>query len=60
MKKGTLSALEHAVGCKEETGAALTLDEQIQRFPALAGAPRAKGMTATDVNVKFKPLGTQI
>lgn len=64
-KKGTnadvRSELERAVGRKKESvPGLLTLEEQIQRFPALANAPRAKGMTATDVGVKFNPLGTQI
>jgi CBF1 interacting corepressor len=53
------TALEKAVGGRRPT-AALTLDEQIQRFPVLANAPRAKGMTATDIGVSFKPLGSQI
>jgi hypothetical protein len=53
------SALERAVGAKTGTNN-LSLEEQIQRFPVLANAPRAKGMTATDVGVTFKPLGTQI
>jgi CBF1 interacting corepressor len=53
------SALERAVGAKVGANN-LSLEEQIQRFPVLAHAPRAKGMTATDVGVTFKPLGTQI
>ena len=51
-----LSALEKAVGRRQE-GNALTLDEQIERFPALANAPRQRGV---QVGVSFKPLGTQI
>jgi hypothetical protein len=58
--KANLSALEKAVGRKKDSSNALTLDEQVQRFPALANAPRAKGMTSTDIGVSFKPLGTQI
>jgi CBF1 interacting corepressor len=53
------TALEKAVGGRKPQPA-LTLDEQIQRFPVLANAPRAKGMTATDIGVSFKPLGSQI
>lgn len=56
--KPVLTALEKSVGRKKHQH--LTFDEQIQRFPALANAPRAKGVTATDVGVSFKPLGTQI
>lgn len=59
-KNANLSALEKAVGRKKEGQAALTLDEQIQRFPALANAPRAKGLSASDIGVSFKPLGSQI
>jgi CBF1 interacting corepressor len=62
-----LSALEKAVGRKHDSKGGLTLEEQIQRFPALANAPRAPGMsnnpnTATNSSqaVTFKPLGTQI
>lgn len=53
------SALEKAVGRKDR-GSALTLEEQIARFPQLKNAPMAKGMSATDVNVSFKPLGAQV
>ena len=53
------SALEKAVGRKDR-GGALTLEEQVQRFPQLKNAPMAKGMNATDVNVSFKPLGSQL
>lgn len=53
------SALEKAVG-RRDRGGALTLDEQISRFPQLKNAPMAKGMNATDVNVSFKPLGAQM
>ncbi|GAX13718.1 CBF1 interacting corepressor [Fistulifera solaris] len=56
--KPVLSALEQSVGRKKHQN--LTFDEQIQRFPALANAPRAKGVSATDVGVTFQPLGTQI
>jgi CBF1 interacting corepressor len=55
----TRSALEKAVGRKDR-GSALTLEEQIQRFPQLKNAPMAKGMSTTDVNVNFKPLGSQL
>lgn len=68
----SLTALEKAVGRKQNfngknTGG-LSLDQQIQRFPALANAPRAPGMKAKDgtqcgggsLGVTFKPLGTQI
>jgi len=54
------SALEKAVGRRQDHAGALSLEDQIQRFPSLANAPRAKGMTATDIGVSFKPLGTQI
>lgn len=55
----TRSALEKAVGRKDR-GGALTLEEQIARFPQLKNAPMAKGMSVTDVNVSFKPLGAQV
>lgn len=55
----TRSALEKAVG-RRERGSALTLEEQVARFPQLKNAPMAKGMSATDVNVSFKPLGAQL
>jgi CBF1 interacting corepressor len=55
----TRSALEKAVGRKDRDGA-LSLDQQISRFPQLKNAPMAKGMSATDVNVTFKPLGAQL
>lgn len=69
---GGLSALEKAVGRRPHQGSsnsALTLDEQIQRFPALAHAPRADGLSSNNTNanhggnsmgITFKPLGTQI
>ncbi|KAL3939820.1 MAG: hypothetical protein SGBAC_005521 [Bacillariaceae sp.] len=53
------SALEKAVGRKDR-GGALTLEEQLARFPQLKNAPMAKGMSSTDVNVSFKPLGAQM
>lgn len=60
MKKNDhLSSLEKAVG-RKDAGAGLTLDEQIARFPQLKNAPMAKGMNSTNVNVNFKPLGTQL
>lgn len=55
----TRSALEKAVGRKDR-GSTLTLEEQIQRFPQLKNAPMAKGMSTTDVNVSFKPLGAEL
>jgi CBF1 interacting corepressor len=57
-----LSALEKAVGRKHQHAASgsLSLEEQIQRFPALAHAPRQKGISASHVGVSFKPLGAQI
>jgi CBF1 interacting corepressor len=55
----TRSALEKAVGRKDRN-AALTLEEQVARFPQLKNAPMAKGMSITDVNVSFKPLGAQL
>ena len=55
-----LSALEKAVGRRDGAGGALSLEEQIARFPQLKNAPMAKGMNATDVNVSFKPLGAQL
>ena len=57
-KKAHMSALEKAVGKKTAQG--LSLEEQIERFPQLKNAPMAKGMTETNVNVTFKPLGTQL
>jgi CBF1 interacting corepressor len=54
-----LSALEKAVG-RRDASSGLTLEEQIARFPQLKNAPMAKGMSATNVNVNFKPLGTQL
>mmetsp|Transcript_17494 Transcript_17494/g.29056 ORF Transcript_17494/g.29056 Transcript_17494/m.29056 type:complete len:371 (-) Transcript_17494:185-1297(-) len=53
------SALEKAVG-RRDGNSALTLEEQVARFPQLKHAPMAKGMSATDVQVNFKPLGTQL
>lgn len=55
----TRSALEKAVG-RRDRGGALTLEEQLARFPQLKNAPMAKGMSSTDVNVSFKPLGAQM
>lgn len=54
------SALEKAVGRRDGNGGSLTLEEQVARFPQLKHAPMAKGMSATDVQVNFKPLGTQL
>lgn len=54
-----LSALEKAVG-RRDANRSLTLEEQIARFPQLKNAPMAKGMSSTNVNVNFKPLGTQL
>ena len=61
-KPSALSALEKAVGRKNNAAvlAGTTLEEQIQRFPALANAPREKGLDASKVGVNFKPLGAQI
>lgn len=53
-------SLEKAVGKKQSINNVVTLEEQIERFPALKNAPRAKGMTSTDIGVSFKPLGAQI
>lgn len=55
----TRSALEKAVGRKDR-GGTVTLEEQVARFPQLKNAPMAKGMSVTDVNVSFKPLGAQV
>ena len=60
-----LSALEKAVGKRPQHSQrnALSLDEQIQRFPSLANAPRVAGIGtqgAGDTSVTFKPLGAQI
>ena len=61
LKKKELSALEKAVGRRDgNNSSGLTLEEQIARFPQLKNAPMAKGMTSTNVNVTFKPLGTQL
>jgi CBF1 interacting corepressor len=54
------TALEKAVGKKQSTNTTVSLQEQMERFPQLKHAPRAKGMSMTDVNVSFKPLGAQI
>ena len=61
-KPSALSALEKAVGRKNNAAvlAGTTLEEQIQRFPALANAPREKGLDASKVGVNFKPLGAHI
>ena len=53
------SALEKAVG-RKDGNSALTLEQQVARFPQLQHAPMAKGMKGTDVQVNFKPLGTQL
>merc|ERR1712157_575096 len=44
-----------AVG-KRDSNRALTLQEQIARFPQLKNAPMAKGMNVTNVHVKFNPM----
>jgi len=54
------SALEKAVGKRDGGSAALTVEEQVARFPQLKHAPMAKGMSSTNVQVNFKPLGTQL
>lgn len=51
----TRTQLEKAVG-KRNTNQALTLQEQIARFPQLKNAPMAKGMNVTNVHVKFNPV----
>jgi hypothetical protein len=56
MMEDSMSSLEKAVG-RRAMGGALTLEEQIERFPALANAPRQRG---AQVGMSFKPLGTQI
>lgn len=61
----SLSALEKAVGKRPQHAQrnALSLDEQIQRFPSLANAPRVAGIGNSqggDTSVTFKPLGAQI
>lgn len=57
------SALEKAVGRRENNNAT-SLQEQVARFPQLKHAPMAKGMskngTSSNVQVNFKPLGTQL
>jgi len=53
------TALEKAVG-RKGTASNMTLAEQLERFPQLAGAPMVKGMSADNVHVSFKPLGQQI
>jgi len=55
----TRTELEKAVG-KRTNNQALTLEEQVQRFPQLKNAPMAKGMSATNVQVKFNPMGGPI
>jgi CBF1 interacting corepressor len=54
-----LSALEKAVG-RRDKAPGLSLAEQMQRFPQLKNAPMAKGMSDTNVNVAFKPLGAEL
>ena len=54
----TRSSLEKAVG-KRDTNKFLSLEEQVQRFPQLKNAPMVKGMTSSNINVNFKPMGTQ-
>ena len=54
---GPLSALEQSVGIRPSKNSQLTLDEQIQRFPVLAQAPREHGATNS---VRFQPLGATI
>lgn len=55
-----LSALEQAVGRKKTDAPTTTLEEQLERFPALKNAPRAKGTAGDSAAVQFKPLGAQI
>jgi len=50
--------LEKAVGRRDNT--ALTLEEQVARFPSLKNAPMAPGMKSSNVEVSFKPLGAEI
>jgi CBF1 interacting corepressor len=54
-----LSALEKSVG-RRDKAPGLSLAEQMQRFPQLKNAPMAKGMSDTNVNVAFKPLGAEL
>jgi CBF1 interacting corepressor len=58
-EKGNLSALEKSVGRRDAAGS-LSLEEQVARFPQLKNAPMARGMSNTDVNVSFNPLGAQL
>uniref|UniRef100_A0A7R9WQS9 CBF1-interacting co-repressor CIR N-terminal domain-containing protein n=1 Tax=Craspedostauros australis TaxID=1486917 RepID=A0A7R9WQS9_9STRA len=58
-QQDTRSALEKAVGRKDK-GGALSWEDQVARFPQLKNAPKAKGMSSSDVNVSFKPLGAQL
>ena len=53
------SALERAAGVRSAPPA-LSLDEQVARFPALRGAPMVRGVRGTDVSVTFQPLGASI
>jgi CBF1 interacting corepressor len=48
-----LTALEKAAGRLRKKDS-LTLEGQIERFPALANAPRAKGISSADIGVNFK------
>jgi CBF1 interacting corepressor len=59
IKPEGLSALEKAVG-RRDKAPGLSLAEQMQRFPQLKNAPMAKGMSDTNVNVAFKPLGAEL
>ena len=54
-----LTALEKAAGRAAKRDV-LTLESQIQRFPSLANAPRATGISTDNVGINFKPLGAQI
>ena len=55
-----LSALEQAVGRKKTDAPTTTLDEQLERFPALKNAPRMRNTAGDSAAVQFKPLGAQI
>ncbi|GKY96921.1 hypothetical protein MPSEU_000651000 [Mayamaea pseudoterrestris] len=56
-----LTALEKAAGrASSKLNHGLSLKSQIERFPSLANAPRAQGISSEHVGVNFKPMGAQI
>jgi len=58
-KLDTRTQLEKEAGRAIQSGA-VTLQEQLERFPQLKGAPMAQGMSTQNVHVAFKPMGQQL